>query len=102
VPELTSPEVACHEPHEGPCETVLVKFHSGEDRVGTYGRVTISDQGASVTLTWRDDPASRYRVGELVQAVPHVLSNMAQEAQMLTHADEGIDDLEEWLRGRSE
>jgi hypothetical protein len=37
-----------------------------------------------------------------VQAVPHVLSNMAQEAQMLTHADEGIDDLEEWLKGRSE
>lgn len=88
-------QIPCQHNHEGSC---LGSMYQALNQGGA-GRITLSDRvGAEIVLSWRDLPDARYRLQALLNAIPQVIYELAVESETRIYADDGIDELEKFLR----
>lgn len=96
---MSDEDVTCHGDHEGPCDSVWVKYSRNPE--DSRRRIEMTKDGARITLEWNQGDKAGEALDALYQGIPNVLLNMALEAQLQRHVDQGVGDVEDFLRGRA-
>lgn len=85
----------CHGNHEGPCDLVNVRYSVMDDK----NRLELWREGSKVTLLWEEGETQP--LYDILEGLPNILVNMALEAQFRNHAEETVEDIEDFLKGQN-